>query len=157
MVALLLRYPELGSVRVLPSQAVLTLSFWLREAPEPAACAQFERRVRQALRMLSRLEGHGYMREVGLTLRGQGPLHVLEVRRDLESLAAEEFGIILGLVRQAFGGIVVVEGEAYAGDGDEYDADLTIAHGLDQAKRVRQGEELVGFRQDGRVLVFSAA
>lgn len=157
LVALLLRYPEIGSVRVLPSSASITLSFWLHAEPDPALMEEFRRRLAQSLHLLSRSEGGGLRRQVHLDVKRQGTLSLLRVSRDLETLAAEEFAILLGMVRQYFGNLVVVEGDAVWTDADdEYDADLSIAYGLDQVRSARQGDALIGFRHEGRVLVYSA-
>jgi len=157
LVALLLRYPEIGSVRVLPTSASITLSFWLHAAPDPALVEAFRLRLGQGLRLLCRSEGRGVQRQVHLDLKQYGSLSRLEVSRDLETLAAEEFAILLGMVRQYFGNLVVVEGDAVWTDADHEDeVDRSIAHGLDQVRSARQGDALIGFRHEGRVLVYSA-
>jgi len=156
LVALLLRYPEIGSVRVLPSASFLNLSFFFRAQPEEADFDRFRSRVVQALGLLSRLEGGTDLRQVFMSLRTQGPLWVLDIRRDLSSLVVEEFAIVLGMVVQAFGNLLVIEKDSDGGEAMIFEDDSDIAQGLSQARTMQHGEELIGFRHDGRVLVFSS-
>ena len=74
LVALLLRYPEIGSVRVSAPTADLTLSFLLSDEPEAARLETLKARIRQALGLLSRLEASALKRRCDFALRRQGPI-----------------------------------------------------------------------------------
>lgn len=157
LVALLLHYPEIGSVRVVGEAAQLTLSFLLRKSPEPSVYEALRNRLTQALRVLARIEGREEGRVVETVLRPHGPLYLLDLHRDLGSTVAEEFPILLDTVNEYLGPILLVEREDgweeyITGDGS------AIADGLQRAKSIQPVREaLVGFRHDGRVLVFSSS
>lgn len=158
LVALLLRYPEIGSVRVSAPTADLTLSFLLSDEPEAARLETLKARIRQALGLLSRLEASALKRRCDFALRRQGPIVRFEVRRDLQTLVAEEFAIVLTLLRQYFDSYLIVEEDSEF-DGPYVDPDkddASISDGIAQVKNMSRGDELIGVRYDGRVLVFSA-
>lgn len=82
-----------------------------------------------------------------------GELTTLEVIRDLASLSLSELNLIVQLVRDYYGDALVQEGPTMTEE-DELEQNLLIENLL-MSSAWRPLERLMGFRENGRVLVFS--
>ena len=128
----------------------------MAKRPDASEIEKFKDRVATAFSAFSRLEGDGLVRHVDIGTRPQGPITVLDVRRHLDGLVVEDFSILLGMVKSSFGESIITEDSQDEGKFFDED-DSTIAFGLDQFRSARQGDELIGLRHDGRVLLFTHA
>ncbi len=155
-IALLVHYPEIAKVRTLGESGSLTLSFLLHTRPKPEAFNLFHERLNQSLRVLARLDGQVDAGACETQLRPQGPLLVLDVFRPIVQVTPEEFPLVVQLVREHLGRELLVERDA-GWDESLTGAEDAIAEGLRRAKQIEAASEaIVGFRHDGRVLVFSS-
>lgn len=155
LVSLLVRYPEISSVHVATANHALELSFLLRGTVEPARIDALARRLQACLDALSALDGR-QRRILSVTGRAYRSLTRLVVSRSLRDLAAEEFPIILETVKEAFGDLVVIdEGESDLQEVVDEEAGLDATLEALRTKGVRQ--EMIGIRDEGRVLVFNGA
>ena len=154
LISLLVRYPEISSVHISSSEAELELVFLFHNALEEAALASLEERLRTFLGALSRLDG--VPRRLDVRHGSHGGVTRLVIARDLASLVAEEFAIIVSVVKERFGEILSVDekGEsALTGTDDEE----TIVDTLEELRKRLPERELIVIRDQGRVLVFSGA
>lgn len=153
---LLMRYPEIGSVRFDPQEKTLQFSFVVtRSSPETELTA-FRTQLLGSLRAITELQG----REVGRTEVSHAiyeDLTFIEVTRGIHSLNQEEIALLIGLVQQTFGGSLLLDQDEGAQEEDILLQEEMIEHMLEDLKDSRQEKRLIGFREEGRVLVFNRA
>lgn len=155
LAALLIRYPDIATVRVIPSDGDLKISFLLHDVVENQSVEEFVGHLDQALAALSILGGEK-TRRAKVEMKEYDEISTLEVSRDLQDLSADEFPVLLGMVREHFGNRLIVEGETQDSDfivGEEF----SLGHSLDDFRASESVRHLIGFRDDGRVLVFNQA
>lgn len=153
---LLVRYPEIGSVRFDPDQKTFQFSFVLTQSVNETAFSDFENQLNLSLGSISQLQG----REPGLisvNFTDYDDLTFLEVTRDIDSLSQEEISLIIGVVQQFFEGQLLLDQEEVAQEEDVILQEEMIEHMLEDLKDSRQEKKLIGFREEGRVLVFNRA
>lgn len=153
---LLVRYPEIGSVRFDPTQKTLQFSFVLAKPLSPAELEKFQDKLELSLDSISQLQGRElgkievqYAEEEGLTF--------LEIIRDVDSLNQEEISLIIGLIQQFFESTLLLDQEEAVQDDDVLLQEEMIEHMLEDLKDSRPEKRLIGFREEGRVLIFNRA
>jgi len=149
LVTLLVRFPEMSAVHYEPDEQVLRMVFLLkgRLEDQEALSATY----RSHLAVFHRLQKKA-PRINTITLSGNSQLTILEIKRDMATLSLAELNPTMELLNQSCGEIIVREGPPEVEDDWENNALIELL--LSEAKTVGR-ERLSGFRQDGRVLVFS--
>jgi hypothetical protein len=153
---LLVRYPEIGSVRFDPEQKIMQFSFVLVKSLDNGDLEQFIEKLTLSLNSISQLQG----REVGqlqIACNEDGGLTFLEITRDVDSLNQEEIALIIGIIQQFFEGSLLLDQEEAAQEEDVLLQEEMIEHMLEDLKDSRQEKKLIGFREEGRVLIFNRA
>jgi len=153
---LLVRYPEIGSVRFDPMKKILQFSFVIMKILTEAEFNSFNEQLTLSLGNISELQA----RETGLievNYAEYDGLTFLEITRDIASLNQEEIALIIGVVQQFFEGFLLLDQEDSLQEEDEVLQEEMIEHMLEDLKDSRQEKRLIGFREEGRVLVFNRA
>ncbi len=153
---LLVRYPEIGSVRFDPVQKTFQFSFVIVKDLNNEEFNLFKDQLILSLANLSELQARepglvevNYSEYTGLTF--------LEITHDIGSLNQEEIALIIGVVHQFFEGGLLLDQEEALQEEDELLQEEMIEHMLEDLKDSRQEKKLIGFREEGRVLVFNRA
>lgn len=151
--SLLLEYVEIGMVRIVPDDHLLQLGFLLTDAPSQGEVDAFADRLSAALgayfRLTSREEAHS-IRVHSVESDGMGALYV---ERRAKAFAADEIGLIVGMVAEVFGKGLMVE-EAPSAGAPEGGVLLTSSS---RSPATRKRREVIGFREGSRVLLFDGA
>jgi hypothetical protein len=84
-------------------------------------------------------------------------LTFLEINRNIESLTQEEIALITGVVHEFFDEFLILDQEDALQEEDTLLQEEMIEHMLEDLKDSRQEKRLIGFREEGRVLVFNRA
>jgi len=149
--SLLARYPEIGSLEYCPRSRRFTFTFLITATGlnMPA----FQERVKESLQAYSFLSGHSvdllivdWVEEAGVTL--------LRIVRDLPTLRHEEIALLIGLVQQEFSDLIACEAGAPAPEFDGPMQEELIQHMLEDFREAPRSRELIGFRREGRVVVY---
>lgn len=149
--SILARYPEIGSLEYCPKSHQFTFAFLVTATGlnMPA----FQERYKESLQAYSFLTGHrvdllivDWLEEAGVTL--------LRVVRDLPTLRHEELSLLIGLVRQEFADLLVCEAAEPGVDYDGAMQEEMIQHMLEDLRDTPRSRELIGFRHEGRVVVY---
>ena len=156
IVFLLMRYPEIGSVRFDPEQKSLQFSFMLTKALSEEVFESFKDKFLTSLKALAQLQDKNLSQaQVGIaTYDG---LTFLEITRDIVTLNQEEISLIIGLVQEQFEGSFLLDQTETVQEEDMILQEEMIEHMLEDLKDSRQEKKLIGFREEGRVLVFNRA
>jgi hypothetical protein len=153
VVALLVRFPELHSVRSNPADATLTLSFAVRRKLDRTQTRAFEERVSEHVRALLDLRGEEPQR-VAVTCDRDAAVTFVHLTRDAGSFAREELDLLVALFVDSFGDALVRDEPVAPIDDDPGARDELVEVGLDALRDPAQRQRLVGFREEQRVLVY---
>ena len=154
LVSILLRFPEVSSVRFLPQEGRIAFTFLLRQ-PENSVClASFEQSVLEHLDAFSAivLSVSGF---VSVECKTYGPLTVVEVIREVKSFSRQELSMLIALIRDYFGDALVVETSDTLHLEEQMFEEGLIDDILEDVRRAGPWRELMGFRDAGRVLIFN--
>ncbi len=149
LVSLLLRFPEIGTLHYDPRRGRLRFRFLITRPVGTEEFGRLRHRLEDALAVYHRITGSG-AGVCRLSRHVYGDLTDLEVSRDLDSLSAEEVGLVIAVLQEACGEHLVSEGP---GDGAEARAGQ-IGELLAGLRRSPATVPIVALREEGRVLVF---
>lgn len=152
LVALLVKFPEIGTLRVSPAEEILRITYLLNQPPETQRLHEFQRRLGLSLAALTKLTG-GEPRVARADIESYDGLAPLHVTRSLRSVLYEEFEIITSEVRAHFDDALIVDDGGRTPPWFETD-DLHLALTLEEL-RSPDAKTFIGFRDGGRVLVFN--
>jgi hypothetical protein len=153
---LLVRYPEIGSVRFDPILKTLQFSFVLVKVLAEEDFASFKDKLLASLSSIAQLQERN-LGQTQVSFTEYDGLTFLEIIRDIESLNQEEIALIIGVVQQSFEGYLLLDQEEAVQEEDTILQEEMIEHMLEDLKDSRQEKRLIGFREEGRVLVFNRA
>ncbi len=153
VVALLIRFPELHSVRSNPADATLTLSFAVRERLDRAKTRVLAERVGDHVRAFLDLRGDESAK-IALACDRDAAVSFVHVTRDAASFAREELELLVAMFADQFGDRLVRDGAAAPVDDDPIGRDERVEVALDALRDPTQRQRLVGFREEQRVLVY---
>lgn len=154
LVSILVRYPEIGSVRFLAADEHLAFTFMLKGMHNRNRLAQFRQAALAYLDAYTMVTGHTIHH-----FDVNGIIHndftQVEICRDMATVSREELSLLIGLIRTYFGQDLVVEYEEPLRDEDRMLQEELIDDILEDVRAGGLHRELVGFREAGRVMVFN--
>ncbi len=153
VVALLLRFPEVHSVRSNPADATLTLSFAVRERLDRARTRALADRIGDHVRAFLDLRGETPAK-IAVGSERDASVAFVHVTRDAASFAREELELLVAIFADAFGERLVRDETAQPFDDDAAARDELVEVALDVLRDPNQRQRLVGFREEQRVLVY---
>ena len=154
VVALLVRFPELHSIRSNPAAASLTLTYAVSKRLEAAAMKSFSDVVSEHVRAYHTLAGEPVER---ITVNSENDTKVtfVHVTRDLATFSPEELALQSAVFREHFGEALLTNPQAdEAVDGDLDTDDESVELALDALRDPAQRQRLVGVREEKRVIVY---
>ncbi len=150
LISILVRFPQIGTVHYEPEEKALRLVFLIKDSRVDFAL--FVQNFESHLSLF-----HSFRQEQVLVASVKriikDELVALEVTRDLASLSLSELNLITELINDSFEESLVREGPDMV-DEDEWEQNMLIESLLSSASW-RGLERLTGYRENGRVLVFS--
>lgn len=153
LISILVRYPEVGTIKFDPKLQTLSFTFLLRSVPNTgddgfAAC------LHESLEAYSVLEGLT-MTTVSVVVSSDDGISTLEVTRDVASLTQTELALIVELVLSRFQSQLIVDDNESLVEEDLLAQDELIQEMLADLQDGRMERNLIAFRDGGRVLVFN--
>lgn len=155
VVALLVRFPELHSVRSNPADATLTLSFALRERLDRNATRALSEHLSEHVRAFLDLRGEAPQR-LAVTFDRDAAVSFVHVTRDAATFAREELELLVAMFAAQYGERLVRDGDVTPLDDDPSARDELVDVALDALRDPSQRRRVVGFREEQRVLVYFA-
>jgi hypothetical protein len=152
--ALLVRFPELASIRSGPTERTLRLTLAVRQRLDRAAQAALGEAVEEHVRSFLALA-----KEEPTALRveceGDRTMTFVHVTRDLETFSKEELELQVGFFNGRFGDALVRNPHPDDHlEGDPAAEDEAALYAIEALRDPAQSKSLVGFREEKRVLVY---
>lgn len=153
---LLVRYPEIGTVRFDPEQKTLQFSFILNKILTESEFGSFKENLLFSIDAISELQERD-SGQIQINYSVCDGLSFVEIMRDIDSLNQEEIALIIGVVHRYFEGDLLLDQQENIEEEDIILQEEMIEHMLENLKESRQEKRLIGFREEGRVLIFNRA
>lgn len=153
LISLLVRCPEIGTVRYDPRQQTLRYSLLITGIIPPAQLESTVAVLTDTLHVYNRLD----QREIALaeiTAEEFGGLVAITVARDTTTISPAEVWTVLEFFRDRYGDRLVAEPVEYSGEEELQAQDEMIAEVLLDIQSGRSGRNLIAIREEGRVMVF---
>ena len=154
LVSMLVRYPEIGTINIDPVSNNIKLTFiMLKLIPEPVL-----EKFRQAL--LSCLETFHFLESETTELLEVDysfceDITLLVIQRDVQSLTSEELSLTIAMVRESFAEYLVSDNEGEVADDQLLQEEELIGKMLENVRYTLPDKKMIGFREEGRVLIFN--
>jgi len=152
--ALLVRFPELASIRSMPAEGNVRLTFALR--------SRLDKRGQAALAEAIDDHVNGYLmlakdeaRALRTECEGDRSTTFIHITRDTETFSKEELELLVAVLRGRFGDALVRNPlpEDHL-DADPAAQDEAALFAIEALRDPAQSKSLVGFREEARVLVY---
>jgi hypothetical protein len=154
VVALLVRFPELHSIRSNPADATLTLTFAVARRLEAAAVRALTEFVGEHVRSFHALAGEAIER-IAVTCEQDVHVTFVHVTRDLATFSPEELALQAAVFVERFGDALLTNPLSEEAADDENGAgEESVELALDALRDPAQRQRLVGVREEKRVLVY---
>lgn len=153
LVSILLRFPEVGSVKFDPQTHVLRFTLLLRGRMSDPAYSALRELVGDSVGALGALQGTE-ARTLGLDRTTFGGVTAIEFARDVETLSRDEIAMLIALLRDRFSDSLVVETDGLVEE-EQLVQEQLIDAALDDLRDMRGQQNLIAYREGGRVLVFN--
>jgi hypothetical protein len=152
--ALLVRFPELASIRSMPAEGSVRLTFALRARLDKRAQAGLAETIDDHINgylMLAKDEA----RTTRVECEGDRSTTFIHVTRDTDSFSKEELELIVALLRERYPEVLVrnPQPEDHL-DADPAAQDEAALYAIEALRDPAQSKSLVGFREEARVLVY---
>jgi len=152
--ALLVRFPELASIRSLPNDRTVRLTFAVSRRLDRAAQAELAEALDDHVRAFLAL-AKDEPELVRVECEGDRAMTFVHLTRDLASFSKEELELHVGLFAARFGEALVrnpLPDDLL--DDDPVAADEAAIYAIEALRDPAQSKSLVGFREEKRVLVY---
>lgn len=154
LISILVHYPEIATINFDPIGHVLKFAFISSQALKAEQLSIAEERVLDSIEVFNLLEGRK-VKMSAISYLDCDQLTIIEVQRDIDTLAQEEISLIVQLVREFLGNNLVTETEEFVFEGDPVLQEEIIEYMLEGLKGAHGDKHLFAFREEGRVLVFN--
>lgn len=153
LATILVRHSQIGTLQVLPNSRCLRFGFFVKGSWDPSTFQEFSGYLSESIEALVFLAGKE-LTVMDLRVLEYGDFSVIELDRDMASISPQEISLVVLLLQERFGSDLI----ASDNDGDVEDIawyDDFIQHILEDINGGTPLDELIGFREGGRILVFN--
>jgi hypothetical protein len=153
--ALLVRFPELASIRSMPADRTVRLTFAIRQRLDRAAQAGLAEGIDEHIRsFLALVKDEAQSLEI--ECEGDRAMTFVHVTRDLESFTKEELELHVAFFSARCGDALVRNPfpDDHLFEEDQAAQDEAALYAVEALRDPAQSKSLVGFREEKRVLVY---
>ena len=154
IVSLLIRYPEIATLKLNPEDCSLNFTFIFRHKFSSDEKKAFWEELKMSLEALAVLD-QAKPQIIDYSFKRQGDLSFLEIKRDIVSFSPDELSLIIKIIKGRYDREVIKEEDSETGEEDLLFQEEMIAHMLEELKEGPQDQELTGIREEGRVMIFN--
>lgn len=154
LISILARYPEVATVNFDPAGRVLKFTFLSSRALLPDEFSVMKEKVLDSIAVFNLLKKKK-AKVKAVCCQECDRLTFIEVRRDVDTLVAEEIALIVQLLWDFLGEHLVTEANEACLEDDLILQEEIIAHLLENVRGTTEDRCLFAFREEDRVLVFN--
>ena len=151
--ALLVRYPEIASIRSMPGEGMVRFTFAIGQRMDRQTQRAIGDEIEAHVKGFLALSGDGG--DLRVECESERSLSFVHVSRDLDTFTRDELGMLTGLFAQRFGAALVRNPvpEEHP-DEDPVEQDELVECAIEALRDPAQSKSLVGFREEKHVLVY---
>ncbi|MBP2654955.1 MAG: hypothetical protein H6Q73_2524 [Firmicutes bacterium] len=154
LISILVRYPEIGTIKYDANNNTIKFTFMLSGIVSEPDFAKAKRMVLDSIAAYHLLEGT--RAEVNaVSLSACVDVTVLTILRDVASLSKGEITLVIALLRDNCNDRLIADENDAMQEEDLLVQEEVIDSMLENVKRQKNANGLIGIREDGRVLVFN--
>mgnify|MGYP005848370273 CR=1 FL=1 len=154
LISILVRYPEVATINFDPDKQLLKFNFIYSQVIGDNELKNLKDKLMDSIEVYNLLEKKE-VRVISISHQIFENLTLIEVLRDVGTLAQEEITLIVELFRQYLNANLVTEQSEHFFEEDMIAQEEIIEHMLESIKGSTQDKYLFAFRDEGRVLVFN--
>ena len=154
LISILVRYPEIGTIRFDPQHNSLKLTFMLSGIPSQTEFATTKQLLLDSTAVYHMLEGF-VISTSDVQLSTYDQVAMLTILRDVHTLSKGEIDLVITLLRDKFRDRLVTDRNDSMLEEDLLIQEDLIDNMLENMKLHRACHGLIGIREDGRVQVFN--
>ncbi|MDD2553656.1 MAG: hypothetical protein PHP51_03690 [Desulfotomaculaceae bacterium] len=154
LMSILVRYPEVSTINFFPEKQLLKFTFMYSRVLSENELTSLKGKLLDSIEAYNLLEGKETLL-VAINHNVCDNLTMIEVQRDVHSLAQEEITLIVELFRQHLNSNLVTEENDRLIEEDIIAQEEMIDHMLQCIKGSTENKYLFAFREEGKVLVFN--
>lgn len=153
LVSILVRYPEISSLNIIPTSQTLKITFLLSRIISAAEFNAVRQRLSKSIEAFNMLEGRS---DIQLQIEQSTYEHItlLTVARDMPSLSQEEIALLIATLQEQFGDALVTDSHEPVVDEELAVQEEMIQSMLDNVRVQNTKRRLIAIREEGRVMVF---
>ncbi len=151
--ALLVRYPEIASIRSMPGEGMVRFTFAISRRMDRQTQRAMSDEIEAHVKGFLALSGDGG--DLRVECESERALRFVHVSRDLDTFTKDELGMLTGLFAQCFGSSLVLNPVPdEQPDEDPIAQDELVECAIEALRDPAQSKSLVGFREEKHVLVY---
>lgn len=147
--SLLMCFPEMGKVTLDSKDEGVWLDFTLKGVPTGERMQAADKLITDSLRFYHEIEGIS-----GAKLAFYYEKRALHIFRDIGSLSRAEIGILVTLIKDNFGDLLLTDAFSDIDEDVLYNQSEMIDHRIRFLRENHIRENMVGIREEGRVMVY---
>lgn len=153
LISMLIRYPEVTSVRYEPSTKSIVLSFFLQGFTEPKLIEDCQCELQTYIEMCAVLEGkRANVGKLEFTTHDQ--LTIITYGQSIDLITNSEILLLTHILHSYFSGQVTLEPISIGQDDLQYQEEL-INRLLGHREEFNEEKHVLAYREDGRVYVYN--
>jgi len=156
LVSILLRYPEIGTVSFDPEEHCLKFKIMLSALPTNNDFLTIKNLIIDSITAYNILEGFpSKMKRYDLELSPYGQVGIINIIRDIYTISKDEITLLTTLLRDHLHNYLIIETNDTLSDSDFQLQEEVIEDMLEKIKHYPRLSELIGIREESRILVFN--
>ena len=154
IVSLLLRYPEIATLKLDPEEKSILFTFMFSRRLTPMEIKELRALLwtnLEALHAISQNEPE----ILKISIKCLYDLSLLEIKRDTITLCQEEIALLLGIIKEKHAEELITDQDEEMGEDELIFQEEMIGHMLEDLRDSGQEKKLIGIREEGRVMIFN--
>lgn len=153
LVSMLVRYPEIGTLRFDSTNATLNLTFLLTTVPSDEQFCSFKDYLEKSLQSFYYLSAYDNP-ILTITMTPYDSITVIHIARDIDTLSKSEIALMIKIIQLHFDDHILADKNEALIDEELRFQEEVIENMLVNIQRSRVLNNLIGIRENGRVMVF---
>ena len=147
--SILMCFPEMAKVTLDSEDSGVWLDFTLKDVPTEERMKKADKVITDSMRLYHELEGFSRARLAFFYAKG-----VLRIFRDIDSLTRAELDILVSIIRDHFSDLLLADTVNNIDEDVLFNQSEMIDHRIRFLRKNHINENMVGIREEGRVMVY---